>query len=62
MARFSIYKDAKGEFRWRLSADNSKILADSGEGYKNKSDCKNGIEIVKNESSNAPVNDLTHSV
>lgn len=62
MAKFSIYKDAKGEFRWRLSADNSKIIADSGEGYKNKSDCKNGIEIVKKESSNAPVSDLTPSV
>lgn len=62
MAKFSIYKDAKGEFRWRLSADNSKIIADSGEGYKSKSDCKNGIEIVKTESSNAPVNDLTPSV
>jgi uncharacterized protein YegP (UPF0339 family) len=59
MASFNIYKDAKGEYRWRFRADNYKIIADSGEGYKNKSDCEHGIELVKKESPTATVTDDT---
>src|SRR5262249_23176662 len=33
MAAFEIYKDKSGQFRWRLKANNGKIIADSGEGY-----------------------------
>ena len=47
-------KDAKGEWRWRLKASNGKIIADSGEGYKNEADCLAAIELVK-RSGNAPV-------
>lgn len=44
--KFEIYKDKRGEFRFRLKASNGeKILA--SEGYKSKSSCKNGIECVK---------------
>lgn len=32
--RFLIYKDAEGEWRWRLVAANGNILGDSGQGYK----------------------------
>lgn len=34
-----IYKDNKKEYRWRITAPNGNIVADSAEGYKNKSDC-----------------------
>jgi uncharacterized protein YegP (UPF0339 family) len=44
---FLIYKDAKGEFRWRYQASNTKVIADSGEGYKSYADCKHGIELVQ---------------
>ena len=44
---FLIFKDAKGEFRWHYQASNSKIIADSGEGYKNLADCDHGIALVK---------------
>ena len=47
-------KDAKGEWRWRLKASNGKIIADSGEGYKNEADCITAIELVKG-SGKAPV-------
>jgi uncharacterized protein YegP (UPF0339 family) len=30
---YVYYKDAKGEWRWRLVAANGRIIADSGEGY-----------------------------
>jgi hypothetical protein len=35
-----MYKDSAAEWRWRLRANNGKIVADSAEGYKNKSDCE----------------------
>jgi uncharacterized protein YegP (UPF0339 family) len=28
-----FYKDAAGEFRWRLQSENGRIVAESGEGY-----------------------------
>jgi uncharacterized protein YegP (UPF0339 family) len=58
MAKFEIYKDAKGEFRWRLLADNNQIIA-SGEGYTTKAACQNGIESVKNNAPKAEVEDQT---
>lgn len=33
-----IYRDAKGEWRWRIKADNGDIVADSGEGYERRGD------------------------
>jgi uncharacterized protein YegP (UPF0339 family) len=44
---FKVYKDAGGEWRWRLVAGNDRIIADSGEGYRDKSDCLHAIELVK---------------
>lgn len=44
---FLIYLDNLGQYRWRLQASNTKIIADSGEGYINKRDCDHGIELVK---------------
>jgi uncharacterized protein YegP (UPF0339 family) len=59
MARFVIYKDTRNEFRWRFIADNGKIVADSAEGYIAKSDCERGIQIVKQQSPGASVDDQT---
>ena len=44
---FQVYRDAGGEWRWRLVAGNDRVIADSGEGYKDKQDCLHGIELVK---------------
>lgn len=44
--KVKYYKDAKGEWRWRFVAINGKILADSGEGYKNLKDAKHGYKIL----------------
>jgi uncharacterized protein YegP (UPF0339 family) len=43
---YVYYKDAKGEWRWRLVAANGRILADSGEGYKSEKECKDDIDRV----------------
>jgi len=58
MAKFEIYKDKKGEFRWRLKADNNQVIA-TGEGYASKAGCKNGIESVKKNAPKAELDDQT---
>jgi uncharacterized protein YegP (UPF0339 family) len=45
--KFVVYKDARGEYRWRLVAANGRKIADSGEGYGNKADCLAAIQLVK---------------
>lgn len=44
--KFEIYKDKKGEFRFRLKAGNGQNILGS-EGYAKKASCVNGIESVK---------------
>lgn len=56
--KFELYKDRSSEFRWRLRADNGKIIADSGEGYTTKQNAEHGISLVKTSAS-ATTEDLT---
>jgi len=53
--KFVVYRDKKGEWRWRFVAPNNKIVADSGEGYKWKVDCLDAIELVKKHAKCAEV-------
>lgn len=52
--RFELFKDAAGEWRWRLRAGNGKIVATSGEGYRRRDDAQTGISIVR-RAGDAPV-------
>ena len=54
-AKFELYKDAKGEYRWRLVAPNGQNIATAGEGYKSKESAKEGIESVKKNAAEAPI-------
>jgi uncharacterized protein len=56
-AKFELYKDSKGEFRWRLVASNGQTIATGGEGYKSKDSAKNGIESVKKNAPDAAIED-----
>jgi uncharacterized protein len=58
-AKFELYKDAKGEFRWRLVASNGQTIATGGEGYKAKDSAKAGIESVKKNAPEAVIEDKT---
>lgn len=53
--RFEIYKDAAGQYRWRLVAANGRKVADSGEGYHNLDDCRHGVTLVKRTNADTPV-------
>lgn len=47
--KFEVYTDKAGEFRFRLKARNGKIIA-TGEGYKARNSCLNGIESIRKNS------------
>ena len=49
--KFEIFKDKRGEFRFRLKAGNGEIILAS-EGYKRKASCKNGIASVQKNAPN----------
>ncbi|MBO4419046.1 MAG: YegP family protein [Oscillospiraceae bacterium] len=48
--KYEVYLDKAGEYRFRLKARNGEIIA-TGEGYKKKASCLNGIDSIKR---NAP--------
>lgn len=58
MLTYRVYKDKKGEWRWNLKAENGRIIADSAEGYINKSDCLHAIELVKSSANAQVINHL----
>ena len=58
-AKFEIYKDKSGEFRWRLVHTNGQVIANSGEGYKAKANVMGGINSVKENAPGATVEDKT---
>jgi uncharacterized protein YegP (UPF0339 family) len=41
------YKDTQGYWRWTYYASNGKAISVASEGYYNKSDCTNAINIMK---------------
>ena len=49
--KFEVYKDKRGEFRFRFKAANGETIA-AWEGYSSKAGCLKGIESIKK---NAPV-------
>lgn len=50
--KFEIFKDKKGEYRFRLKAGNGEVILAS-EGYKKRSSCNNGIASVQKNSQDA---------
>jgi uncharacterized protein YegP (UPF0339 family) len=56
---FEVYKDKGGDFRWRLRAKNTNVIASSGQGYSSKQSCLDGIESVKKQAADAPVKEVS---
>jgi len=57
-AKFEVYKDAKGQFRFRLIAANGEIIAQS-EAYTSNANCMNGVDSVKKNAPIAEIDDQT---
>jgi uncharacterized protein len=58
--KFEIYKDRRGEYRWRLKAGNGEIVA-TGESYPTKAGAHKGTEAVRRAADGAKVKDLTET-
>jgi uncharacterized protein YegP (UPF0339 family) len=57
-AKFELYNDKAGKYRFRLKAANGEVIA-VGEAYESKASAKNGVESVKKNAPTAEVVDLT---
>ena len=57
-AKFELFKDHAGEFRFHLKAANGEIIATS-QGYKSRAAAENGIKSVQTNAPGAPVVDNT---
>lgn len=56
--KFELYKDKRGEFRFRLKAGNGQVIA-TGEGYTTKKACLNGIDSIRKNAPDAKLDDQT---
>ncbi len=59
MAKFELYQDAKGEYRWRLKAGTGQVIANGGEAYVSPVGASNAIGRMVAEIADAEVVDLT---
>ena len=51
--KFEIYKDAGGNYRWRLFAANNVQVAASGESFSSKAAAKGGAEATQRAAAGA---------
>jgi uncharacterized protein len=56
-AKYQVYKDSKGKYRFRFRAGNGRIVA-VGEGYEQHASCLKGIKSIQNNCS-SEIEDLT---
>jgi uncharacterized protein YegP (UPF0339 family) len=54
-ARFELFEDRGGEFRWRLRHRNGNVIADSGESYTQAHNAKKGLQSVRRNALGATV-------
>jgi uncharacterized protein YegP (UPF0339 family) len=55
---FEIYVDRAGRYRWRLRRPDGKIVADSGQGYRDREECESDLRWIREQGAGAPVRSL----
>lgn len=53
--QFVLYRDARGEWRWTLYAENGRKIADSAEGYINRADAIHSARLVASVATACPI-------
>lgn len=56
--KFEVYKDNKGNFRWKLLAANGEPVASSGEGFPEKRTAMNAVKKLKDWSNTENIVDV----
>jgi hypothetical protein len=56
-AKFEIYPDKGGHYRWRLVSSNGQTTATSGEGFASHANAKHAAEHVKEHAATADIVD-----
>ena len=54
-AKFVVYADSSGKFRWRLESSNGQTIASSGEAFASKSNAREAAENVRVRAGEAAV-------
>ena len=44
--KIHVYKDMRGEWRWRIKSRNGRTIGDSGEGYKSRAHARRMAQKV----------------
>lgn len=60
-ARFEVYEDRSGRWRWRLKHRNGNVIADGGQGYASRASAERGLESVRRNAPGAPVRRVSDS-
>jgi uncharacterized protein YegP (UPF0339 family) len=47
VARFELYQDEDGGFRWRFRVSDDDVIATSGRAYERRGSCEGAITLVK---------------
>jgi len=56
-AKFVLYADGGGKYRWKLVASNGQTTASSGESFASKSGARKAAESVKQSAASADIVD-----
>jgi uncharacterized protein YegP (UPF0339 family) len=57
MAKFKLFKDTRGNYRWRLVASNGVKIASSGESFASLSNARRAAESVRDSAGGASIDD-----
>ncbi len=57
-ARFELFADKAGEWRWRMVHRNGNVIATGAEGYSRKAKARQGLESVRTNAPGAPVDEV----
>lgn len=60
--QYEIYRDRTKKFRWRLRRPDGQIVADSGQGYRNRQDCEADLRWIKEHGAHAPIQSLDGTI
>jgi uncharacterized protein len=61
-AKFEVYADSSGAYRWRLKAGNGVTVASSGESFSSKDAAKGGCEAAQRAAAEATIEEVTGAV